>query len=42
MTVTALSGLGDDGSPHVMTALSPTNEVVEVPFVVPGPGMSPG
>jgi hypothetical protein len=35
MTVTPLSGLGEDGSPLVMTATSPRGEVVEVPFVVP-------
>jgi predicted phosphodiesterase len=35
MVVTPLSGLAADGSPEVMTALTPRDEVVEVPFVVP-------
>jgi tartrate-resistant acid phosphatase type 5 len=34
LTVTPLAGLGDDGRPEAMTALSPDDAVVEVPFEV--------
>ena len=34
MRVTPYAGLTDDGRPHPMTALTPRNQVVEVPFVV--------
>ncbi len=33
-TVTPISGLLRDGTPHLMTALTPRNELVEPPFVV--------
>jgi tartrate-resistant acid phosphatase type 5 len=32
--LTPVSGLLDDGTPHLMTALSPENQVVEPPWVV--------
>ncbi|HEX6248165.1 MAG TPA: metallophosphoesterase [Nocardioidaceae bacterium] len=32
--LTPLAGLLDDGSPHPMTALTPSNEIVSPPFVV--------
>jgi tartrate-resistant acid phosphatase type 5 len=34
MRVTPYAGLADDGRPHPMTALTPRNGVVEVPFTV--------
>ena len=32
--LTPVSGLRADGAPHLMTALTPRNEVVRPPFVV--------
>ena len=39
--LTPISGLLPDGTPHLMTAISPRHEIVRPPFVVTGSGVEP-